>query len=195
MDERPTPPSESALPFELAPASGGLRLLISLFVTFHVAAIVFWNMPHSNLQMHVKRAIAKYMHYVVLDQGWGMFTIPGRENYFMAARITYDNGERFYWYIGRMDTLNPWERLINERERKLIENLYIPANGLPHYNQMALWALRKIPERPNRTPVKVELTRHWSAIPPLPDGLHKDPVTGWNSDVVYSLGLGKGKKS
>ena len=193
MDEQPISAIRNDPPFEMEPSSGWLRLAASAFILFHLFCITVWNMPHSYFQMHAKNFIGKYVRYVVLDQGWGMFSVPGRENYYMQARITYANGEKAYKPIGRQDTLNPWARLLNERERKMIENVYMPMTGQPFYNQMALWALRSVPPKPDTRPVRVELTRHWSQIPPLPDGLRMNPVTGWNSDVVYSLGLGGGK--
>lgn len=194
MNERTSTSTPSDPSEELEPSSGWLRALISAFIVFHLVAITAWNMPASHLQMRIKNHIRRYMVFVVLDQGWGMFSTPGRENYYMQARITYEDGRQAFQPIGKQHDLNPLARLINERERKMTENLYVPSNGQPYYNQIALWALRKVPKPPHNPPVRVELTRHWSPIPPLPDGLRMPPVSSWNSDVVYSLGLSKGAK-
>ncbi|MBW3624621.1 MAG: hypothetical protein KY468_14540 [Armatimonadetes bacterium] len=193
MDAQTSPTPRPDPPFELDPAPAWQRWLVSGFVLFHLAAIVVWNMPSSHLQIELKSRLSRYMTYVTLDQGWGMFAPePGRENFYMQARITYASGEKRLWPIGRQDTLNPFERLINERERKMVENLYNPSAGQPYYNQIALWALRNNSSDRSNPPVRVELMRHWSPIPSLPDGVKMNPVTGWSSDVVYSLGLGKG---
>ena len=43
---------------------------------------------------------------------------PGRENVYMAARITYADGSVKLWGIGRQDTLPLWSRLVGEREHE-----------------------------------------------------------------------------
>jgi hypothetical protein len=145
MDAPSSPPPAQSSAFALDPEHGWQRGLLNAFILFHLLAIVVWNMPSSYLQQQLRGRITRYMTYVGLDQAWGMFAPePGRENFYMQARITLANGERAYWPIGRQDNLNPFARLVNERQRKLTENMYNPGNGLPYYNQMALWALRKI---------------------------------------------------
>jgi hypothetical protein len=199
MNAPAPPPDAPGDTLDIEPEHAWQRGVVNAFVLFHLLAIVVWNMPGSYLQGEIKARMTRYMMYVSLDQAWGMFAPePGRENTYMQARITLADGERVYRPIGRQDNLNPLARLIYERERKMTENLYNTGVGTPYYNQMALWALRKVKTDPKNPPVKVEITRHWSIIPPLPEGIRQSPFsTGWRSDVVHSMGLanpqGKGR--
>ncbi len=189
-DPTPEIPSPPSPPLPLDPPDGWERFAISAFLFFHLMAIQFWNMPTSYLQSMLTGRIGPYMQYTGLAQNWGMFAPePGHENFYMEARITYQDKKVRSWPIGRQDTLNNAARLINERERKLVENLYDTNNGRPYYNQMALWMARRHFQEKNNPPVKVELMRFWNPIPVPPDGASLPALTEWHHDTVYSVAI------
>ena len=172
---------------EYVPASPLRRLVISAVILFHLVAITVWNMPASYLQSILRSDIYSYMTLTGLAQGWGMFAPePGHINFYMAARITYANGQQRVWEMGREDNRGMWARLVGERERKFVENIYDTPGGLPYYPQAAVWAAHKNDIYPTNPPVKVDLMRFWSTIPNPPDGVNQPAVSQWSSDVVYS---------
>jgi len=192
METSPSAPAESAVP-EWLPSGVFERFLASAVILFHLVAIMVWNMPGSFTQADLKSRISRYMIYTGLNQAWGMFAPePGHINYYMAARITYADGKQRLWPIGRQSTLNLWDRLVDERNRKFLENIYDTSNGTGLYPQVALWVARVNNLYPNDPPAKVELMRFWSQIPPPPGGVN-EPVTGkWSNDIVYSTTINRG---
>jgi hypothetical protein len=173
--------------FDLAPRQRFWRIVSTVFIVFHLVGIVFWNMTPSYVQAPIQQFYRPYMTFMGLYQSWGMFAPePGRDNYFLGARITYRDGRRRLWYIGRQDHNNNWQRILNERARKMAEGLYNPNIGRNHYPQMSLWAARKNNIYPNNPPVKVEIMRFWASIPLPPYGVNEPISKEWKQDIVYS---------
>jgi hypothetical protein len=193
MDAFETPPSEQiALPRYL-PQSGWMRALVSLFIVFHLGGILLWNLPSTYTLSEIRSRMYRYMNFMGLTQGWAMFAPdPGHENYYFAARITFADGKKRLWYIGRQDNLNQFDRLLNERIRKFSENLFTAGNAVMYYPQVAHWAAWSNRSRTN-PPVKVELIRYTQPIPYPSPQLDTPLPTEWNSQVVYTTTMQGGK--
>lgn len=112
---------------------------------------------------------------------------PDKMNLYLRARVTLADGTEQFVPIGRMDTLSQWDRLIQERARKLVETVWNPKKGWkPYYPQIARWAAHRRARDPANPPVQVTLEVRWSPIPRLPDGLRQEPLTGWRSETIYT---------
>lgn len=172
------------------------RGVITLFIVFHLVVIVVWNMPWSYTQSKIAPPIRPYMLFLGLVQHWGMFSPePPKENYYMVAQVTYADGSEQWLEIGRQDDLSVGQRLLNDRHRELLEDIYDTQQAQPYYPQVAKWAARRLAARAKAPAVKVELRRYWSPHPTLPDGLKQFPFTTWHHDIVFTMTLEPGSAS
>ena len=185
-------------PFRQSNAAGSIltykhvRFLVNFIIIYHLFAFTLWNMPSSRLKTACLPFIQRYLHYTCLWQSWAMFQQPGLDNIFMSARIKFADGSQKEWYIGRQDNLGPWDRLMNERFRKMMEHVFNKEQAV-HYPHLANWAARRNSRDPRNPPVSVEILRYWYPIE-KPSGQIKQlpvkPVTQWYSDIVYSSPMG-----
>lgn len=164
------------------------RIGITLFIGVHLVLITLWNLPPSAFSDRLRPAITPYFRFASLEQRWSMFApTPDRANRYLRARITYRDGSERLWAIGRLDHRLVWDKLILERTRKLVENVWNPKKGwTPFYPQICRWAAREVSRDPTRPPTKVDLELVWSKIPQPPQGLRQDPITEWKYRVIYT---------
>ena len=79
-------------------SSAAGRLLISVFLLVTVLALVFWNLPPSELKRQGLRPLAPYVRATGLDQNWGVFAPdPRRQTVELLANIQYADGTRRRW--------------------------------------------------------------------------------------------------
>lgn len=151
-----------------APASSPTgRLLISLFLLFHLCVICVWAFPYNvRVFMRIKKVIAPYMLWSGLTQGWALFAPdPMYVNTYVDARVTYRDGRTKSWKFPMPQDFGYYRRYFMERDRKWSsDNLLLDSNAF-------LWPdaaryIARLNDDPGDPPVMVELTRHWSYIVP-----------------------------
>jgi hypothetical protein len=75
-----------------------MRVLVSVFVTLTVGAMVVWNLPGSKLRTEAMGFAEPYITATGLDQNWSVFAPnPTRDSFRLSAYITYSDGTRGTW--------------------------------------------------------------------------------------------------
>jgi hypothetical protein len=163
------------------------RILINLFLAFHIVAIFCWCMPLDlPLLASCKELVRPYFLWAGLFQSWDTFApVPWQSNSYVEARLIYKDGSEKVWPFPRMEQLNPLERYREERYRKFAEVLQLE-------NFDSIWpdAARRI-ARLNSTPAQpvktVILVQKWSLIIPRADGSYHPGPTG--EHVLFGYGV------
>jgi hypothetical protein len=163
------------------------RVLINLFLGFHILAIICWSVPLDfSLLASCRELIRPYFVWTGLFQSWNTFApTPWGLNSYVEARLIYKDGAEKTWSFPRMEQLGLAQRYREERYRKFVEVLQDDAND-------ALWPdvarriarLNSTPSQPVKT---VILVQEWSLIVPDSDGsYHPSP---WEQHVLYGYGV------
>jgi hypothetical protein len=153
-------------PHEKPHASAAWRPVITVFLAFHIAAILCWCSPFDTaLISRGKNLLQPYMVWSGLFQHWKMFSQLRRINDYLTANVTYQDGSSKVWEFPRLEKMGYFDKLIHERWRTFA-NEYLRDDA-----QAGLWpdAARHIARLNNRSgnpPVHVALVRNWSDIPP-----------------------------
>lgn len=161
----------------------GLRVLINLFLMFHLAAVVSWCIPiHLPIIDEFRQVIRPYMLWSGLFQSWDTFApAPKAMNSYVEATVIYRDGRTRDWKFPRMEQLSPTERYSSERYRKFVENVKEDSN-------VGLWAdvarrIARLNNDPSNPPEIVMLVRHWSDIVPNEDGSYQ--TEPWHVQIFY----------
>jgi hypothetical protein len=163
------------------------RVLINLFLGFHILAIICWCVPLDlPLLASSKELIRPYFQWSGLFQSWNTFApSPWRLNSYVEARLIYQDGSEKTWSFPRMEQLGLAQRYREERYRKFVEVLQDDAND-------ALWPdvarriaqLNSTPAQPVKT---VMLIQEGSLIVRSADGsYHPEPQ---EQHVLYGYGV------
>ena len=152
-------------------ASPTRRVLLSVFLLFHLFVISVWSFPISLRPLvKVKRVFAPYMVWSGLTQGWSLFAPdPQYVNAYLDAQITYRDGHKKIWKFPMPQDFGYYRRYFLERQRKWSsDNLRLDSNAF-------LWPdaaryVARLNNDPNDPPVTVTLIRHWSFIAPPGSG-------------------------
>jgi hypothetical protein len=163
------------------------RVLINLFLGFHILAIACWCLPLNLAPLRFgKNFIRPYFLWSGLFQSWDMFApIPASANSYVEATIIYKDGTRKTWTFPRMEELSRKDRYIEERYRKFEENVQNSAND-------AMWpdVARRI-ARANNSPDKpvktILLIQKWSPIVAGADGSYEPQP--WEQHVLFGYGV------
>jgi hypothetical protein len=101
------------------------RLVIHLFLAFHLVAIAFWCVPvDSPLIPLCRDLIRPYFLWAGLFQSWDMFApIPKGANTYIEATLRYWDGSQKTWTFPRVEQMGLKEKLFKERYRKFADNL------------------------------------------------------------------------
>jgi hypothetical protein len=77
-------------------ASPTSRVLVSVFLLFHLSVILVWSFPISLRPLvKIKHVIAPYMIWSGLTQGWALFAPDPQDiNVYLEAEITYQDGQK-----------------------------------------------------------------------------------------------------
>jgi hypothetical protein len=141
-------PSQQA---EISPSQPGnsetqgfLRGAISIFILFHLIAIVCWTLPADISPVKdVKEIVRPYMIWSGLFQSWDFFAPnPKSDNSYIEADVITRNHTQKVWVFPRMAELSFGERYSKERYRKFAEvlpqqkNAYIWPGVAKHIAEM-----------------------------------------------------------
>jgi len=198
MRKKPQRPEESraeevteARPLA-APLSRRARIAVTIFVAFHLFAIITWAVPlDTPLIVQCREAIKGYMLWTGLFQKWDMFAPdPSKLNNYVTATVIYRDGRTAVWTFPRMETLGYVDKYFKERYRKYAcDNLRLD-------NKSVLWpdAARYVARAvvtPSEAPVEVDLVRHWSEVqPPGPHG--EESSSPWSEFTFFRYSVQPG---
>jgi hypothetical protein len=154
------------------------RAVISAFVAITIAALVFWNLPDSEIRARALPLVEPYIRATGLDQNWGVFAPdPRRTTNTLLARATYADGrtEDLLLPAGDPFVSAYWDY----RWRKWGE--WAMSSEYEHlWHPTAVWFSRRAADD-GEDPVEVVLMRRW--YPLLPPG--SGPDRGESQDTPY----------
>lgn len=175
---------------------GGARLLMSLFILYHLVALLQHTTPGSGLAERFNRRLAvalrsgAYLRATSSSQSWAMFAPnPHRSNMFTQVLVETADGREFdlrhdiygqrafpYFFYDRMGKVN---RRLLERER--------------YRAPYAAWVCREwARERGGEAPLRVRFNKLWTEVPhpskaaatmgfdPFELKLHKEALPGFD---------------
>jgi hypothetical protein len=175
-----------------APLSRRARIAATIFVAFHLFAVITWAVPlDTPLIVQCREAIKGYMLWTGLFQKWDMFAPdPSKLNNYVTANVVYRDGRTAVWTFPRMENLGYVDRYFKERYRKYAnDNLRLDARA-PLWPDAARYIARAM-ATPSEAPVEVDLVRHWSEVPaPGPHG--EEPPAPWSEFTFYRYSVQPG---
>ncbi|MCW3059345.1 MAG: hypothetical protein JWQ02_1166 [Capsulimonas sp.] len=173
---------------ERAHWAGFGRIVITVFVLWHLFALVVWAMSGSSeLSRQCMVIVRPYMTLTGFNQGWLMFAPePYKRNINVEARVHYADGTERSWTYPRMEELPYEERYRSERYRKYVEVAH--QEGYSYlWHSMALYAARVNNDRPGSPPVVVELIRHFRTLPDLEKSPPDTPLPPMETYKFYTI--------
>ena len=168
-------------------ASRAKRLLINVFIGFHLIAIASWCVPTYGPLIPLFRSLVRpYFLWAGLFQSWDMFApVPKRANVYLEAILVYRDGSRETWTYPRMEQMALKEKLFKERYRKFADNLQ--SDQLDDLLPDAARHIARLNSRPDNPVKTVILIQRLSFIVPRRDGSYiPEP---WESHVLLGYGV------
>jgi hypothetical protein len=109
-----------------------LQGAISVFIVFHLIAIICWTVPNDFLfVVEVRDLVGPYMQWTALTQSWDTFAPdPKAVNAYVKAVVITRKHHIHVWTFPRMEQLSFTERYRKERYRKFAENLVEEKNAI-----------------------------------------------------------------
>lgn len=159
------------------------RVAISVFVVVTLLALVFWNLPDSEIKRKSFKVVRPYITATSIDQNWGVFSPDPRRNSFtLVARVEFDDGTERTLGIPRGDDFigaywdYRWWKWAEWTRSDEYKHLWEPA---------ARWFARQA-TADGKQPVRVTLVRSWyDLLPPGPGPAR----TEWRQFAYYTLSL------
>lgn len=114
-----------------AEAPSFIQGAISVFILFHLIAIICWTVPANSLFVEeVRDLVDPYMQWTALTQSWDTFAPdPKAVNAYVKAVVITRKHHIHVWTFPRMEQLSFAERYRKERYRKFAENLVVEKNA------------------------------------------------------------------
>jgi hypothetical protein len=159
------------------------RVAISVFLIVTLVALVFWNLPDSEIKRKSLMIVRPYITATSIDQNWGVFAPdPRRQTIDLVARVRFADGTEEILGIPRGNDLiggywdYRWWKWVEWARSDAHRVLWQPA---------ALWFASRA--RTNgRRPVQVTLIRRWYDLMPPGEGLDR---TDWQEYAYFTLRL------
>jgi hypothetical protein len=103
---------------------------ISVFILFHLIAILCWTVPtDSPLVAGMRGLVGPYMQWTGLSQSWDTFAPnPKSVNAYIKAVVISQHGHMHVFAFPRMEQVSFGERYRKERYRKFAENMAVADN-------------------------------------------------------------------
>jgi hypothetical protein len=172
------------------PYSSRRKVSISLFILFHFACVIAWNLPKpspikawllglkaplpgiartadaggSSWSFEARPIVASYLHHTAQWQDWAMFAPnPVQTNQYLGAHVIFENGSWKEYTLPRLDQMGWLEAWARKRYRKL-KNRLIDEKNRELYEDLARWIAREQGEPGNRA-IRVTLLVYDAPIP------------------------------
>ena len=156
------------------------RAVISVFLLFTIIALIFWNLPDSELKERSLRVVRPYVNATGLNQNWGVFAPnPRRVTWDVYARVEFADGGETIWHVPRGDAVigSYWDY----RWRKWYE-LWV--SDREELRPAAAAYVARLHRDDDRRPVSVTLVRRTSQnLPPGPGPARSE----WVENELYTL--------
>jgi hypothetical protein len=112
-------------------AEGFRQGVISIFILFHLIAILCWTIPTNYpFMVGVRGLVGPYMQWAGLAQSWDTFAPnPKAVNSYIKAVVITQHSHMRVFAFPRMEQLGLGERYGKERYRKFAENLVVAGNA------------------------------------------------------------------
>lgn len=151
---------------EAAPVPRWRKVLISLFVLFHLGCVAAWLLPPSALRYFLlSDGIASdYLHHTAQWQDWSMFAPdPLQANRHVGATVTFRDGRREEVVFPRLSQMNFLEAWIEKRWRKYQQQI-IEQNAKLCRQDLARYIARRKRD-PSNPPIRVAIYKYEALIP------------------------------
>jgi hypothetical protein len=111
---------------------GFRRGALSVFILFHLIAILCWTVPtDSPLVVGMRGLVGPYMQWTGLSQSWDTFAPnPKAVNAYIKAAVISQHGHMHVFAFPRMEQVGFGERYRKERYRKFAENMVAADNAV-----------------------------------------------------------------
>jgi len=178
-----TEPAVAGEPGAPGPLNRWARLLVTLFIAFHLASITLWVLPvNASLTGFLRKSIGPYFSLMGLRQEWSLFAPdPIASNSYVDAQVILENGDSRTWTFPQLEGLDFRERYSKARYRKFTGWLY-RKNFEYAWPDTARYVASQF-KGSSSAPRTVKLIRHWSRIPPITSG--RDIPPAWHSIVFF----------
>jgi hypothetical protein len=142
------------------------RLLISVFIAFHLSALGLTAFPpFSDWREEWGAPFQRYLRLTGLWQEWGMFSPePMRTNVHVEALIRFRDGKTAWFTLPRMHREGLIDRIVLERYRKWIQDWLRLDREHRIWVDAAKFIARQIPTAPGNPVLEVGLFRVWHDI-------------------------------
>jgi len=100
------------------------RLVISVFVLFHLSALMMWTMPPCYIREHFQKPYQYYVLPLGIWQWWAIFAPePVRDTTVVSAEVVDVKGIRHIHEFPRIGDLSWWSRIPRYRNPKFTNNM------------------------------------------------------------------------
>jgi hypothetical protein len=152
------------------------RLLISLYVAFHVLALVLWIVPTCVLKQRFLLVFAPYMLPIGHWQYWGMFAPnPMQDTMAVEAVVRDSHGMLRIFAFPKEGDLSTWQKMLRYRHSKYAANFAIKDEFKAHREFAARHAVRRLHFKADDFPVTAQLVFQVRPTP-QPGGPTADPL-------------------
>jgi hypothetical protein len=163
-------------------SSAAGRAVITAFLVFTLLAVVFTNMPVSELRDQQAKVTGPYLLATGLDQDWGVFAPdPYRSTFGVSARVTYADGSTATWNFPRSNAF--FGEYWDYRWIKL-EEMLTRAEHADVRTTFAKWVARQVPDR-GQPATRVDLIRRFRDLNPPGAGLPS--TSGLKTATLFTL--------
>jgi hypothetical protein len=139
---------------------------VSLFVTFHMAALATINAPQCPIRERVVDWVAPYALTTGLWQDWYMFAPdPGKVTIALEALVADNTGKATRFVFPTIGELSVWGKMPAYRHAKYAANMSMP-NCKAQREYAARHVVRTLNLPASAYPIKVQLYYRSRAIPP-----------------------------
>ena len=151
------------------------KLLLNLFIFFHLTLILLWNLPQTATHKKIfEKGAARYMYWTGLDQNWGIFAPAiAVSNWRMKAEITFRDGSSVSQNLPRAKPFGPMGKTVYSRR---IAWGYWIAHFKQTWADNARYLAQLHAKNRSNPPVKVALIQDYAFIPPPQKGKRFYPI-------------------
>jgi len=165
------------------------RIAINVFLVLHLLLILVWAMPlNTRIVLYLRPAIAPYMFWSGLAQGWNLFAPnPLSLNTRVEAEIAYRDGETGVWAFPLPQKYGYMKRYTMERQHKIAFDALLN-DKFSALRPDAARYIARLNNKGNNPPVTVTFISYRSQIAPPGSGLPEP----WVRTVVYTYSVKAG---
>lgn len=160
------------------------KLFANIFIVSYLYCIGFWLCPDSGWRSVVLEPVSQAVSYLGLWQQYRVFAPVRRFNVYFDAEVAFEDGSKSLWHYPRPEKMGFWDKIRNERFRKLAnDNLNWRSQNIL-WPDFARYVVRQVQASSGKKPVFVSLIRNFQDIPPPYLG-QLLPMPPYESEVFF----------